>query len=176
MLLPYRHVFIRPSIRIGLALFALLACLTLTASTAHAGPGKASAKERRFVGLLNQERARQGMAPLQISRRLTSITNTYARANARTRRLDHRRDRPYARRARAAGCSKWNGPVMAYGYRSARSTLRSWLRSPAHRQVVLDPQSRYIGPGFFGRSAVTWIAPCRSYGNASGDYGSGFRR
>ena len=79
---------------------------------------------------------------------------------------------PFTARANAAGCTKWDGPVLAQGYPTAQAVLDGWLSSPGHRAVLMDPEITHIGPGFNGAYALAFGMPCvPSAANTSGDFG-----
>ncbi len=152
--------------------FAVLAA----AAPAHAGDPAPSPAERELVGLVNQERAANGLAAVEISPALTEIADDYAGWYATTgTEIDHRYDPPYTERARAAGCSEysWDGPVLAQGYGSPRAVLDGWLGSPGHRAVLLDPEITHIGPGNAGGYWLAYGLVCeRNALSTSGDYGA----
>lgn len=137
---------------------------------------KPSRIEAKFVGLLNEERLRTGMEPLEISPKLTAIADDYVRLNARRGGIDHDRDAPFTKRANRAGCTKWDGPVLARGYGGPAAVLEGWLDSPGHRRVLMDPENEFIGPGFVGEYALVYAMPCTGSRNRSGDFGAGIKR
>jgi len=155
-------------------LILFVAALAVVAATpASAGDPSPSATERAFVGLLNQERAAHDLAPVEISPHLTDVADDYVAFYAASGvGINHEYDPPYTDRAWAGGCSKWNGPVLAQGYTSARAVLDGWLHSPGHRAVLMDSEITHVGPGFAGKYQLMFGLICRRNAqNSSGDFG-----
>ena len=160
--------------RAAFTLAALIVLATLALVTpAQAGDPLPSPTEREFVGLLNAQRVAAGLARVEISPALTDIADDYAAFYAQSGSgIDHANDPPYTARANAAGCTKWDGPVLAQGYPTAQAVLDGWLSSPGHRDVLMDPGITHIGPGFNGAYALAYGMPCiPSALNTSGDFG-----
>lgn len=156
---------LRPAL--GLVALALLA-----PAPALAGDPAPSGAERELVRLLNSERTAAGLGRVEISPALTDVADDYVAENERLGGISHDRDAPYTARANAAGCSKWNGPVLAVGYPTPRAVLDGWLGSPGHRAVLMDPEISHIGPGLRGSHALAFGMPCaRNAANTSGDFG-----
>ena len=151
-----------------------LTVLTVTLAlppVAVGGDPAPSATERKFVGLLNQERAAQGMTAVEISPALTDVADDYVAQNSEQGGFSHDRDPPFTARANQAGCGKWSGPVLAQGYAGPAEVLQGWLNSPGHRAVLLDPENTHIGAGFKGEHALAYVMPCTPEQNSSGDFG-----
>jgi uncharacterized protein YkwD len=124
-------------------------------ATAEAGaPGHA------MIRGFNQVREAHGLRPLRYSQSL-------AGSSARYSRLQLRRDR-FGHSARIMASSRFSrlGEILALVRGDeirASWTLQSWLSSPGHRQVLLNPVYRYAGAGWahglMGESrAVVWTA------------------
>lgn len=140
-------------------------------TVAVAGNPVPSTAERQFVGLLNQERANQGLKAVEISPALTDVADDYVAENVQQGGMSHDRDAPYTARAKKAGCGKWSGPVLAEAYAGPAETLQGWLDSPEHREVLLDPDNTHIGAAFNGSQALAFAMPCTPAKNTSGDFG-----
>jgi uncharacterized protein YkwD len=127
-----------------------LAADTLTATSASPSP---------VVRKLNRVRRRHGLRRLHYSPTLARSSQRYARHLMRTDRFGH------APRIRANPSFRWLGEVLAMhrGWRPrSSSTIRSWMRSPTHRHVLLSRNFRRVGAGraigrFGGRRATIWV-------------------
>src|SRR5690606_31957902 len=64
--------------RTSLLLLLTLVALLLAPSPAGAGPENPGADEARFVQLINAERAKKGIAPLQVDGQLTAASRSWA--------------------------------------------------------------------------------------------------
>ena len=100
----------------------------------------------------NAERTRAGLQAVRADSALTEAAQIQAGQMARAGRLDH--DLPgatYPRledRLRAAGYT-WRAAAenIAYGQAGAAAVMADWMRSPAHRENILNPAFTEIGVG-----------------------------
>ena len=141
---------------------AVLAAVVALPPVAFAGDPAPSAAEREFAGLLNQERADQGLPAVEISPALTDVADDYVAENVAQGGTSHDRDAPFTARANQAGCSGWSGPVLAQGYAGPAEVLQGWLDSPEHREILMDPENTHIGAGFDGDHALAYALRCDS--------------
>ena len=134
---------------------ALVVVLALP-QTALAGNPAPSNAELEFVGLLNQERANQGLSVLKIAPALTEVGDDYVAENVTQGGFTHDRDAPFIARANQAGFADWSGPALAQGYATPAEVLQGWLDSPGHRAIVMDPANTHVGAGFQGEHALAF--------------------
>ncbi len=87
--------------------------------------------ELNLVKYTNAQRARHGLAALEIDKTLMKSTRGHASWMARTRRLAHT-SRPVAEN-------------IARGQRHSRQAVRDWMNSPGHRANILNRRYRKIG-------------------------------
>ena len=144
---------------VRLACVCLLAYLLLAAPAAPA-PVAHKASVDKMVAKLNAVRARHGLGPLRASPSLTSSAGHFARWMVAHDYFGHR-----------GGVSANHGRFSRLGeaiaMHSGRKlgvglTVRSWLRSPTHRAVVLTRSMRWVGVGVArgrvgSRRAVIWV-------------------
>jgi uncharacterized protein YkwD len=138
-----------------------MASLTLFAAPAAASRcGVASAEGKRqkplakqITCLVNRARAARGLSRLRRSGKLSHAARTYARWMARRNVFSHFGvGTPAARAARTgylSGAAGWTvGETLAFSRRrDAGWVVRAWLRSPAHRNVLLRADFEEIGVG-----------------------------
>jgi uncharacterized protein YkwD len=136
-------------------------CLALLASLVLAGPASATPDQSsgEMIRQINIARSHYGLPPLRPSASLIHSSRGFSRAIIRTRRFGHRS------RIQASGRFRLLGEALAMhrGRRDkVRGTVRAWLRSPAHRAIVLTRSMHLVGAGVshgrFGRGRATvWV-------------------
>jgi uncharacterized protein YkwD len=165
----------------AVALVAAPAALGARAcQSASASPASVSKRTvvRATLCVLNAQRARRGVRPLRLDRRLSRAARRHARAMARRNFFSHNspggasfvdriRRAGYLRRARS-----WTvGENLAWGtgrLSSPRSILSGWMRSPGHRANILNGSFREIGIG------LARGAPVRGGGRRAATYATDF--
>jgi uncharacterized protein YkwD len=148
------------------ALLSAAACCPLAAAAAapaaaQAAPCRGADSTRSLttvraatVCLLNAERRARGLPAVHPRRTLRVAGRRYARAMVRGRFFSHTSPSgsDVVRRARAGGLrGRWTlGENLAWGAGrrgTARQVVAGWMRSPAHRAIVLDGRFTRIGVG-----------------------------
>ena len=131
---------------------AHLTSLVLIALALGVGAPNASASAQtrlanQVLRQVNAARQSNGVAPLTPSRALRRSSRRYARRMVRENFFAHLSQLPISRRYHA------RGEVLEFTRRGRpKDVVRAWLRSPAHRAVLLDPKFR---EGGFGRALGT---------------------
>jgi uncharacterized protein YkwD len=143
-----------------------LAAFALPAATAQASPcvianasaiptaQKASIQHarRQTLCLLNQERAKRGMRPLRLNKRLSRASLRHSRQMIRKHYFEHGNfvarivNARYVNRHQAWALAE----NIAWGTGSLSTpaeTVRAWMHSPGHRANILNPRFRDIGIG-----------------------------
>lgn len=115
------------------------------ASSARSG----SEAEEETVNLVNRARARNGCDPVEVDERLARAAREHSRYMAEQGTMTHvgSQGRSYAERAKAAGYDRPSGEVIAAGYETASETVRAWVDSPGHREVIMNCDSVDTGVG-----------------------------
>ena len=107
--------------------------------------------------LLNRERARRGLRPLRLDRRLTRAARAHSADMVRRRYFQHDSpngrtpfDRMLATRYVPRGAAwalaeniGWGTDVLA----QPAALVKAWMKSPGHRRNILDGRFREIGIG-----------------------------
>jgi len=115
------------------------------AESAYSDPDR-----QELYELVNEVRARYGLAPLEENPELSRIAQQRAKECS-----------AYFSHYRADG-TKWSDLLkangikntcraenIAYYYETAEQALDSWLNDYAHRRNILDPDMKYIGVGYY---------------------------
>ena len=137
----------------------LIPCLLAVAALAAPGAAFAQTPAEHMVKLINDRRAQNGLAQLQVAPGLTTSAGDYGHWMLRTGYFGH------VGRIRALGAFEQLGEVLARhrGYRHrTRAAFRRWMRSPRHRAVLMSPAFRFIGVArvkgrFRGRRTTMWV-------------------
>lgn len=170
-------MLMRISSLVLLACAALAAGCTVGAPPAPAPPPPATsphtvlgATESRIFEFVNAERARQGLPALVYNTQLDRMAKIQAANMARLQKMAH--VLPGASlptlgdRARFVGYPFGRiSENLALNYPGAESVVRGWMRSPAHRQNILDRDVAETGIAI-ARSATGDVYYCQVFGRA----------
>ena len=165
----------------ALALAAAPSALAARAcESANATAGKASNRTivRATLCVLNAERARAGLRPLRLNKRLSEVSRRHAQDMARRNYFSHDTlgGGSFLDRIRHSGylngAHRWLvGENLAWGTRrnSAPSGVAHlWMNSPGHRANILSPTFHEIGIG------VAYDAPDAGVGKPAATYATDF--
>lgn len=104
--------------------------------------------------LVNEERAKAGLAPLTINNRAASAAQT--RAKEITTSFSHTRPNgsSFSTALDAAGVRySRSGENIAYGQRTPQAVMNAWMNSSGHRANILNPNFTEIGVGHYTNAA-----------------------
>lgn len=111
---------------------------------------------------INEARVTAGVLPVRPNLLLAVAAQGHARALSRGRAIGHRGNDgsdPLMRITDAGYQPVAFGENVAAGTRSPVLIIQAWLRSPAHRDVLLDPAVREVGLGGMPESdPPVWVA------------------
>jgi uncharacterized protein YkwD len=138
--------------------FATLLPQRADAACANSGNWRSLSKaQSALLCLVNEERARHGLAPLRANRRLNGVARRHAGDLVRFRFVGHNSPARGSLMTRirrsgwARGRSKWTfGEIMGDGLnRGASPTriVRAWMRRPIHSRAILHPRFTSMGVG-----------------------------
>ena len=109
--------------------------------------------ERAIVRAVNSVRASHGLPRLRVARRLSRTAERHSVDQLRRDWMGHASSdgTSASRRIARSGSFRVSGEVIAFAPRGsasrARSVVRMWLRSPSHRDRLLDARYRVLGVG-----------------------------
>ncbi len=121
--------------------------------------------EARLLALINETRARSGVAQVQSVRILRDAAQWFAqdlsRSNTRLDHVDSQGRRVHHRIYEFGYRSiQRSGENLAAGYRDPADVLKVWMSSSGHRRNVLDAQFEHVGIAYYqtpdGRTY--WVA------------------
>ena len=154
----------RTALLAGSAVICCCAILAWQPVQATAARARLDRTERKVIRIVNHIRARHGLRRLRACRPLSRAAADHTRDMLRRNFLSHASSdgTSMSQRVRRYTRARWVGESIAVvpGRGTARRAVRMWMRSPAHRAVLLSPAGRRIGVGRrrgrlgFGRRAV----------------------
>lgn len=114
-----------------------------------------SKTEAEILSLVNKERAKSGVAPLEFG------DFFYDAVKVRAKEVDMKfsHTRPDGRSCFSVfddfgiDSNRYLGENIAYGYGSAESVMKGWMNSPGHRENILNPNYDYIAIGVYERES-----------------------
>ncbi len=147
-------------------LIALLVCATLLSaspSTAHAlHQEDLMSPDDDAIALINDERVRAGIEPLQVKAALTAAALSHAQDMADTDYFAHASadGRTPQERAAEHGYTSYRAENIARGQHSPDAVVDSWMNSEGHRRNLLNPDLDEIGLGVAERveGGPVWVA------------------
>lgn len=132
-------------------LTALVLSVAVAAPAAQATPRHPTRVESEALRLINVARADKGLHAVRLDLRLRRAARRHTGDMLRRGYFAH--GATAQRLARYVGGAGFVGETLAWGsgsYRTPASTVQSWLDSPSHRALLLDPDFRYVGIGSRG--------------------------
>ena len=160
----------RPTIiLLSAAAFLAVGCTTsgTTTTTQVTAPSVAASPSNEVqsaASLTNSARARAGRSALTYNARLERAAQLHAEYMASTGRFSHTGRNGSTTRARVAaqgyqGCF-W-AENIAGGYTTGDQVVNAWMKSPKHRDNILDRRAREFGVGKAGSMwAAVYSGPC----------------
>jgi len=114
--------------------------------------GYRSDMSNTIFNLLNQARANNGVAPVAANSVLTAAGDYYSRLafNSDPYKLNHNLDGGPGDRAWARGYCCAVGEILVTSEGSPQSMVDLWMNSPAHHNIIVDPQYHELGVSCYG--------------------------
>jgi uncharacterized protein YkwD len=109
------------------------------------------------LAILNKYRTDSGRPALRMDANLALAATSYAKqmadANWFTCGCDFHSgpdgSQPDQRAARAGYGGRWKGEAIAGGQSTPRDAINTWLNSPPHAAIILDPNAVDVGIGYY---------------------------
>ena len=124
--------------------------------------GGPSAFEREVVRLINVERTRLGLVPVQIDNTSMQAARFYAQQLANLNLPLGHHEGPYGGSPFVAGAFgvPWTGMCGSAGHRTPQEVVNGWMNSPGHRAIIVTPAQRFVGVGsqlnLYRTSTIGW--------------------
>ena len=121
-----------------------------------------SSQAEQVLQLVNNERSKAGLKPLQMSEELRSIATLKARDMAEKNYFDHNSPTygsPFQMLQNYGVHYSSAGENIAAGQRTPEEVMNSWLNSSGHRANILNKNFDTIGIGFVegGKYGTYWV-------------------
>ncbi|WP_082460873.1 CAP domain-containing protein [Psychrobacillus sp. FJAT-21963] len=125
------------------------------ASTQKSGPstndvGQVSSTVQQVVDLTNQERAKEGLKALQIDVKLTQSAQEKSQDMKNKNYFSHTSPTygsPFDQMKALGITYNSAGENIAMGQPSAEEVVEAWMKSPGHRENIMNPSFTHIGVG-----------------------------
>lgn len=107
--------------------------------------------EQQVVELTNQERSKQGLAPLQIDDNLSKVAREKSRDMAANNYFSHTSPTygsPFDMMNQFGISYRTAGENIAQGQTSPEQVVNAWMNSPGHRANILNGEYTHIGVGY----------------------------
>lgn len=113
--------------------------------------GDAASFTKQVADLVNQERAKAGLAPLQMDEALNKVATAKANDMAQNNYFSHTSPTygsPFDMMKQFGISYQTAGENIAMGQRSPEEVMTQWMNSPGHRQNILNGSFTKIGVGY----------------------------
>ncbi len=108
--------------------------------------------EYKVLELVNNERAKLSIAPLKMDKSLSNAADIRTKEIKKS--FSHKR--PDGTMWYTVS-SKVNGENIAYGQRTPKEVVNSWMNSPGHRSNILNSKFKSIGIGYYYSGTSYWV-------------------
>ena len=124
----------------------------------------AGALTAQALAILNKYRTDSGRPPLTVNAALAAAASGYAKQLADANWFNCGCDfhtgpdgsQPDQRVYRAGYSGLWKGEAIAGGQATAQDVINTWLNSPAHAAIILDPAAVDVGIGYYYKANDTF--------------------
>lgn len=115
-----------------------------------------------ILNLVNAERSKQGLQPLQLDSALNQVATAKAKDMAENGYFSHDSPRygsPFDMMRTFGIDYKSAGENIAAGQKTAKDVMNSWMNSNGHRANILNPNYTHLGVGYYtgGSYGVYWV-------------------
>ena len=132
---------------------------TKTEANNNTGSNTNSSVEMEIVNLVNIERQKEGLAPLQYSSELSNVARMKSQDMAQKNYFSHNSPTygdPFTMMKSFGIKYRTAGENIAKGYSSAQSVMNGWMNSSGHRANILNPSFGKIGVGYVNINGTTY--------------------
>ncbi len=120
---------------------------TTTTTTVKAVQHYLSDYEQQVIELVNQERAKEQLSPLQPDASLAEAARVRAKEIASAWGHDRPNGTSFSSTIKRSYCIACEN--IAAGQRTPESVVKGWMNSPGHRKNIMNPKLTHIGVGCY---------------------------
>ncbi|MGG1916010.1 CAP domain-containing protein [Priestia megaterium] len=120
-------------------------------STTPSTSSTLSSEEQQVVTLVNQERAKAGLKPLQVDATLSKSAKAKSQDMHDKNYFDHQSPTygsPFDQMKKFGISYKTAGENIAEGQTSPAEVMKAWMNSPGHKANILNASYTHIGVGY----------------------------
>ncbi len=147
------------SIRALIPLCCVLYALLSLTPNARSQETNASAAQQRLLSLINQERAKEGLAPLELNERLSQAALKHTQRMVQNDTLSHQFDGEESLQLRIGDenvrCDRDGENIALDG--NLENAHLMLMQSPPHRANILNPQFNAVGIGILKADELIYI-------------------
>lgn len=113
--------------------------------------GQASQYEIRVVELVNQERSKAGLSPLQMDASLSNVARLKSQDMRDNKYFSHTSPTygsPFDMMKKFGISYRYAGENIAAGQRTPEEVVQAWMNSPGHKANILNDKYTNIGVGY----------------------------
>lgn len=128
-------------------------------SRARAADAYDAKAEWQLLQLINKSRAEHGLPQLQLNTRLQVAARMHTKLMAVQNTLSHQLpgESVLGKRLELSGAYFYTaGETAAFNY-TPDSAQESFMHSPPHRRIILDPRYNAVGVGVVERDGIVWV-------------------
>ncbi|SHE39438.1 uncharacterized protein, YkwD family [Seinonella peptonophila] len=107
--------------------------------------------EKDVITLVNEERKKQGLKPLQLHAKLSDLAHKKSE-DMKTKRYFNHQSPTYGSPCNMVSNHQISyrscGENIAAGYQSPKKVVAGWMNSKGHRENILNPNFTHIGVGY----------------------------
>ncbi|MFT8322344.1 MAG: CAP domain-containing protein [Bacillus sp. (in: firmicutes)] len=121
------------------------------AATSEAAATSVSAYEKQVVELTNKERAKNGLAALQLDTELSKVARAKSQDMSTNKYFDHNSPTygsPFDMMKKFGISYKSAGENIAQGQKTPEEVVQAWMNSEGHRANILSNKFTHIGVGY----------------------------
>ncbi len=119
-------------------------------------PDSESSFAEQVVKLVNVERAKEGLSPLQIDDKVVKAAQVRAKEIEKSFAHTRPNGSSFSTALQEQGAVyRGAGENIAWGQRSPEQVMEGWMNSPGHRANILNANYKYIGVGHYQNSSGT---------------------
>jgi uncharacterized protein YkwD len=125
------------------------AILGTTPASAATAPSSDATFEARIVKFTNDNRVKNGCAPVRTEAKLTTAARAHSVDMAKKNYFSHtgKDGSTFLVRAKRSGYTTAISENIAWGYRTPEAVVTAWMKSPGHKANIVNCKAKSVGVG-----------------------------
>lgn len=116
--------------------------------------------QNQVLKLVNIERKKEGLKPLKMDKKLSSVAQIKSEEMEKKGYFSHRSPQygtPFQMMDKFDIKYKTAAENIAYGQETPEKVVKGWMNSPGHRKNILNPRFHEIGIGVSKNEPYQWV-------------------